>query len=69
MPLLNRDQSTYYRARRIWRAAFRLAEERRDAPAIAYYWWLGGDLEQATRAEVRLLSTILGTAAGPPTTN
>jgi len=54
MPLLNRDQKIYYVNREIWREAYRLAEERRDAPVIVYYWWLGGDLDAASAAELRL---------------
>lgn len=56
MPTLNPDQVTYYLDRKIWREAMSIAHKRGDAPAIVYYWWLGGDLSQVRQAKLRLMS-------------
>lgn len=54
MPILNRDQVTYYLDKKLWREAFVVSAKRGDAPAIVYYWWLGGDLNEAHQAKIRL---------------
>ncbi len=69
MPTLNRWQVIYYVDKRIWRKALELAERRADAPAIVYYWWLGGDLQRARQARYELVSTTQDTTAAPTTTH